>query len=115
MSSKTAAAIITAALAAAVIAAAVMRLFPKGTIAQVVADNQVVREINLETVKESYTFTVEFGGEKNTVLVENDAISVISASCPDKICVKRGKLSKESPEPIVCIPNRLIISLEEQQ
>jgi hypothetical protein len=45
-------------------------------------------------------------------LIEDGEICVSSAECPDKTCVKMGKLRSESL-PIVCLPNHLIIRFAE--
>ena len=37
-----------------------------------------------------------------------------SASCPDKVCVHRGKLS-EKASPIVCLPNRVLIQYQDNK
>ena len=83
-----------------------------GTVARVTLDGAVVEEIDLSSVKESYTFTVEGpGGFSNTIQVEPGRIRVEKADCPDQICVHQGYISDGS-QPIVCLPNRLIIQIQ---
>ena len=50
-------------------------------------------------------------GLTNTVLVEPGRIRVERADCPDQICVHQGDISDGS-QPIVCLPNRLIIQIQ---
>ncbi|MBE7032769.1 MAG: NusG domain II-containing protein [Ruminococcaceae bacterium] len=50
----------------------------------------------------------EFG--KNTVIVKNGEVYVEGADCPDKLCQK-DKISKNG-ESIVCLPNRLSVTVE---
>ena len=50
---------------------------------------------------------------KNTVCIENNEVFVNWADCPDKLCIKQGKLSK-SGKSIVCLPNRLTVKIEER-
>lgn len=57
------------------------------------------------------TFTVEATGGANVIVVEDGAIRVESATCPDQICVRRGACSEGAP--IVCLPNRLVIQFPE--
>ncbi len=45
-----------------------------------------------------------------TVRVLNGKVSVISSTCPDKVCEKTGEISK-SGEVIVCVPNRVEVSV----
>lgn len=67
--------------------------------------NEICR-VDLSRVQESYTIPLS----GNTILVEPGAISVQSASCPDKICMKQGKL--HSVGRIVCLPNRVVIEMQ---
>ena len=45
-----------------------------------------------------------------TVLLEKDGVSVISADCPLRSCVKTGKITKPG-QSIVCLPNRVLIAI----
>lgn len=53
-------------------------------------------------------FTVECDGGVNVVTVENGAVRVSYADCPDKVCVNRGAVSGGAV-PIVCLPHKLEI------
>lgn len=82
------------------------------SIVKVIKDNKVIRIIDLSKVYESYEFEVEGdNNESNTIKVEKDGVSVVHASCNDKICVSTGKI-KDSSLPIICLPNKLIIKFE---
>ena len=81
-------------------------------IVKVIKNNEVIKTIDLSKVKESYEFEVMGDNEEsNTIKVENTGVSIISASCKDKICIHTGKI-KDSSLPIVCLPNKLIIKFE---
>ena len=63
--------------------------------------------------EESRTFTITGeNGAYNEIQVAEGAICVLSASCPDKLCVRRGRI-RTSLLPIVCLPNRLVIRIRE--
>ncbi len=47
---------------------------------------------------------------KNTAVIENGCIYMKYADCPDKLCIKQGRIS-DSSEKIVCLPNRVIIEV----
>lgn len=49
---------------------------------------------------------------KNTVKIENGSVYVSDADCPDKLCVKQGKIGK-SGGTIVCLPNKLTVEVKE--
>lgn len=81
-------------------------------IVKVIKNNEVIKTIDLSKVKESYEFEVKGDNEEsNTIKVENTGVSIVSASCKDKICIHTGKI-KDSSLPIVCLPNKLIIKFE---
>lgn len=83
----------------------------KGQIACIYADGELIREIDLSAVTESYTFSVETPYGVNEIQVEPGDLRVISGDCPDHVCVRSGSLRK-SGLPIVCLPHRLVIQLE---
>lgn len=90
---------------------AVLRLAPKGDMAVISVNGEEYRRIDLSKVKEPYELRIETEYGVNTVLVEPGAISVSSADCPDKICVYQGRLT-QAGIPIICMPHRLVISIE---
>ncbi len=49
--------------------------------------------------------------ETNTLAVENGEAYMREASCPDKLCVRQGKISREGQN-IVCLPNRVSVKVE---
>ena len=93
---------------------AAKRLTSPAAIARITVDGETYREIDLQAVTIPYEFVVETEFGSNTVRVEHGRISVISADCPDKICVQRG-WAEDSLLPIVCLPHRLVIQLEDGQ
>ena len=75
--------------------------------AKIYCDGSLIKEINLEQVESSYTIKVN----GCVILVEKGYISVTSADCPDKLCVKQKKISS-GVVPIVCLPNKVMITVE---
>lgn len=71
----------------------------------------LIRTILLDDIHEPDTFTVEGeNGCVNEIEVRPGSIAIISADCPDKLCVHQGFIS-DSRLPITCLPNRLVIRL----
>lgn len=84
-------------------------------IAKIYKDGELIQEIDLNKVSESYTIKIDSeNGNYNIVRVENGRISVSDASCPDKICVNTGYITNGSV-PISCLPNKLIIKIEDSE
>ncbi len=48
---------------------------------------------------------------QSTFEVSGGKVRMISSDCPDKVCVKTGRVSREG-EVIVCLPNRVILKVE---
>ena len=47
----------------------------------------------------------------NTIVIENGQVWIDQADCPDKLCVKQGKISK-SGQSIICLPHKLTILVQ---
>lgn len=56
-----------------------------------------------------YTLSAE--GCTNVICVEGGEVFMHSASCPDGYCVRQGSISKTG-EMIVCLPNRVTVTIE---
>lgn len=81
--------------------------------ADIISEGNLVTTIPLWQVETPYTLEITCkDGGKNTISIASAEISVISATCPDQICVRQGAVS-DSRLPIVCLPNRLVIQLRE--
>ena len=50
-------------------------------------------------------------GWTNDLEIRDGKADVVSASCPDKICVRQNPIS-EIGETIVCLPNQVIVTIE---
>lgn len=108
--------LLIAGLLAASIAAAwyVRTQAAPGRVANIYVDGECVKSIQLDRVTRTETFTVQGPAGENHILVEPGRICVESADCPDQICVQQGWLTNQQ-EPIVCLPNHLVIQLEETE
>ncbi len=93
-----------------IIATAILNNKKDGSIAEIYSNNTLIHTVDLNTVTESYEIPVKKDGQENIILIEKDKISVKSADCPDKLCVKQGSISSSS-YPIVCVPNNLYIKI----
>lgn len=111
--SKNAKIILMLLLAAAVLSAGfifMQKKQPASPVARVTLDGELLREIPLDEVEESYSFTVDSEGGSNTILVEPGRIRVSEANCPDQVCVNQGFIS-DGTVPVVCLPHKLMIEI----
>ena len=81
------------------------------TIARITLDGEVLREIDLSAVTLESQFTLETPYGINVIAVRPGGICILNADCPDQVCVHQGWLTG-GRVPIVCLPHRLVISLE---
>jgi len=80
-------------------------------IADIYQDGVLLQSIPLHTVTEAYTFTVTGNNDaENEIEVRPGSIGILSASCPDKLCVHQGFINT-SLLPITCLPNHLVIQV----
>ena len=76
--------------------------------AEISVDGKAVMELDLS---EDQVLTVNgAGGGYNRIQVRDGAVSVLEASCPDKVCVHTGTV-RYPGETIVCLPNRMIVTV----
>ncbi len=76
------------------------------------SDGKVIKQINLNTSKDT-EFVVKSREGHLTVEIKNGKVRVINSTCNDKLCIKEGWISR-SGESIVCLPNRISISITGQ-
>mgnify|MGYP000850166332 CR=1 FL=1 len=79
-----------------------------GNTVGVYQDGDLVKTIYLPHTGETETFELSGVAGGNTIEVSKDGVRVVSAGCPDQVCVLHGPL-RRTGGPIVCLPNRLSI------
>ena len=85
--------------------------------ARIYKDGKLTETVNLAAVAEPFGLLVESNNSDNTNMnynyleVEHGRIRVSKASCPDGICIRQG-WSSSGLIPIVCLPNRLVVTFD---
>lgn len=46
----------------------------------------------------------------NTLVIQSGKAYISEANCPDKQCMKQGKISRAG-EMLVCLPNRVVVKI----
>lgn len=73
----------------------------------------VVRVNGEEIARYSLTDNGEYplNGGTNTLVIQDGQAWLCDANCPDKLCVKQGKIKYDN-QCITCLPNKLTVTLE---
>lgn len=95
-------------------AAALLALFRPGPgnllTATVVMESKAITSFDL-TAAEPATFEVPGAAYPITLELEDNRIRVLHSDCPSQDCVRTGWVSRSGGQ-IVCLPNRLVVSLQ---
>lgn len=71
---------------------------------QITVDGEIYGEYRLD---EEQKITI---GETNVLLIQDGYADMITANCPDKICVRQNAISKRG-ESIICLPNKVVVTV----
>lgn len=83
--------------------------------ARIYQNQKLIREINLDEVKEAYTIEISGEhGEYNVIEVRPGEIGMKSASCPDELCVQMGFI-RDGKMPVTCLPNKIVIEIIQKE
>jgi len=86
-----------------------VKLFSKeGAVFNVYKDNVIIMTESLAS--DGCYYIKDDSLELMKIEVIDGAVRAVYADCPDKLCVKMGKISKDK-ETIVCLPNRIVIEV----
>ncbi|MCI5741160.1 MAG: NusG domain II-containing protein [Lachnospiraceae bacterium] len=81
----------------------------EGSSVQVTIDGKVYGTYSLE---ENQTIPIEQEGKTTNILqIEDGKAKMISADCPDQLCVHQSSIAK-SKETIVCLPNKVVVEVQ---
>lgn len=75
---------------------------------EVSLNSHVVEQLDLS--KDTEVVIQGYKGGTNTLVIENGQVYISHATCPDKVCIYQGKISRPG-EMIVCLPNLMIAKI----
>ena len=73
-------------------------------------DGEEIKRLEFTRKTEGQTFEIVTDYGRNVIEMEKDRVHVIEASCPDKLDVKQGYISRPG-EMIICLPNHLVVEV----
>ena len=80
----------------------------EGHLAQVSVDGKVQGTYSLDKDR---TIEIKSSEGKNILIIKEGKVEMKEADCPDKYCVKQGKI-KNVGETIVCLPHKVVVEIE---
>lgn len=78
---------------------------PDENVAVISVNGKEYETVSLD-VDRDFIVNTEYG--ENKIEIKGGNIRVLSADCPDKLCIRHGKLHSKY-DSIVCLPNKLVI------
>lgn len=88
-----------------------MRFWKSGSKVVVTIDGEIYGEYDLN-MNQDIEIVSDLG--VNILKIENGQAGMVSASCPDKICMSMSPISQNDIGVIVCLPNKVIVELSEE-
>ena len=76
-------------------------------IAEIYVNGDKAHSIALSEVEESYTLRENYC----ELLIEKDGVSFTFSACGDKLCIKKGKLTKPG-DTMACVPEKVVVVLK---
>ena len=78
----------------------------KGNYVQVKIEGKVVATYSL---KENGTYPIVEQG-RNVLVIDGEEACIEEADCPDKLCVKQGKIGNVG-QSLICLPNKVVVEV----
>jgi len=84
-------------------------VFSKSKVQSIIirSDGSIVKDIPL---KDNGEYLIKSKEGELTFIIQSQEVKVIESTCPDKLCIKQGWISKQG-ESIICLPNRISITI----
>ncbi len=83
-----------------------------GAVAVVTVDGRETDRVDLAAVAAPFERTYETERGWNTVRFSPGRVAVVDADCPGHDCIRQGEIA-DGAVPIVCLPHRLVIEIED--
>ena len=78
----------------------------KGSYVTVTVDG---KEVGTYSLLENQTLTIGEGDHVNVIEIKDGKAYMMTASCPDQLCVNQNEISYDK-QSIICLPNKVVIT-----
>lgn len=82
-------------------------LLQKGAVVVVTVNGAETASYSL---KENGEYPLEGDGGSNLLQINDGAVRIKEADCPDRLCVKQGRIDKAG-QSIICLPHKLVVTI----
>lgn len=82
-----------------------------GAFVEVTVDGKIQ---NVYPLDEDGEYRIETDAFINTIQIKDGMVFMKEANCPDKLCVKQGKITKDG-QSIICLPHRMVVRVVSEQ
>lgn len=84
-----------------------MFVYKEGGSVEIYSGSERIKTLSLT---EDTEYEINVDDHTNIIKIENGSVSMIDADCPDKLCEKQGKISKNEMS-IICLPNKIVVKI----
>lgn len=78
-----------------------------GNYVQVLVDGEVRETYPLD---KDGKYRIETDDDINIIEIKDGQVFMKEASCPDKLCIKQGKINKNG-QSVICLPNKTVVKV----
>lgn len=82
-------------------------VYKEGSSVEIYSGSELIKTLSLT---EDIEYEISVDDHTNIIKIENGSVSMIDADCPDKLCEKQGKISKNGMS-IICLPNKIVVKI----
>ena len=82
-----------------------------GAFVEVAVDGKIK---NVYPLDEDGEYCIAIEEFVNTIQIKDGEVYMKDANCPDKLCVKQGKISKDG-QSIICLPHKMVVRVVSEQ
>lgn len=68
------------------------------------------KEYGTYSLLEEQTISIGEGEHKNVIEIKGGKVYMITASCPDQLCVNQNAISYDK-QSIICLPNKVVVTV----
>ena len=74
--------------------------------AEIYSEGELIKAVSLSECDGE-----EYSVSGCTLLMEKDGVTFIEAACPDRLCIKRGKLKRKG-DTMACVPQKVVVVIK---